>query len=203
MYHIQALRAEKYINDEAGFLTGGCQVYCFVPFPRLQAAWRNGDVFPARALILRLRSHTTAQFLSDTFGGLLRVRSLPPWPMLLQNQFGVLKKAAKLFLKVANCWSLLGLKSSYAHPRQRTGHGVVGCLLQSQSWLRWLWKGRMLKKGCISIIPSSCCNLNAWGFCSNHFHNMLSILCTSYCKLGQNSAIVVAWLQKWRWSSTK
>lgn len=51
----------KSINDEAGFLTGGCQVYFFSPFPH---AWWNGGVSHVWALILRVQSDTTAQFLS-------------------------------------------------------------------------------------------------------------------------------------------
>jgi len=80
------------------------------------------------------------------------------------------------------------------------GHRLFAAVLE---WLQWLWRTRPLEKGWISVIPSSCWNSNSWGFCSNHFYITLSILWTSYCKLGQNSAIVVAWLHKWQWSSMK
>lgn len=109
----------------------------------------------------------------------------------------------KLFLKIPNCWSVLGNGFFCTSLKSQAGQDM-GLLADCCSLgIGYSGKNRTLKKGCISIILCSCCNLNAWGFCSNHFYNMLSIPCSSYYKLGLNSIIVVALLQKWWWSSMR
>lgn len=103
----------KGINDEAGLLTGGCQVYCFLLSPHVQADCWHFPHLDTPSLLME--QYCCSVPLRHVFWAAKAV--FPAlWSVLIENPLEVPEQVVRLFLKIPNCWSVLRLNSSYTHP---------------------------------------------------------------------------------------